>query len=282
MATTCEEDNNGRDNGAKFRLFGVDLIQKQTNTNTTTTTNNVNSSSSNNNSSVSVSVSVSDGISIPKHESRGIPWTQEEHLAFLAGLKQLGRGEWRRISREFVKTRTSTQVASHAQKYFMRIQSSKTKKKKRSSIFDTPLDNHNNLIPQTDCTTTASKPKESTAQDFNQLIPNLGLGYSSSVFPNQGRIPYMGGVNGGTGAAGYVQMMNYGRLSCYPYIPYFYKNGCGMMPLYPPQALPMVSQQAGGHGSSTLMVAKDVNVKLKLGPPSECSTSQPSGTIRVT
>ena len=36
----------------------------------------------------------------------------EEHLAFLAGLKKLGRSNWRGISRLFVKTRTPTQVSN--------------------------------------------------------------------------------------------------------------------------------------------------------------------------
>lgn len=50
----------------------------------------------------------------------GVPWTAEEHRTFLAGLKKLGKGDWRGISRNFVTTRTPTQVASHAQKYFLR------------------------------------------------------------------------------------------------------------------------------------------------------------------
>ena len=29
----------------------------------------------------------------------GKAWTEDEHLAFLAGLKKLGRGQWRGISR---------------------------------------------------------------------------------------------------------------------------------------------------------------------------------------
>jgi SHAQKYF class myb-like DNA-binding protein len=40
----------------------------------------------------------------------GQPWTSEEHLQFLAGLKKLGRSNWRGISRYFVPTRTPTQV----------------------------------------------------------------------------------------------------------------------------------------------------------------------------
>lgn len=45
----------------------------------------------------------------------GQPWTETEHAAFVEGLKKLGKGNWRGISRVFVTTRTPTQVASHAQ-----------------------------------------------------------------------------------------------------------------------------------------------------------------------
>ncbi len=41
--------------------------------------------------------------------------------AFLTGLKKLGKGRWREISRYYVPTRTSTQIASHAQKYAQRV-----------------------------------------------------------------------------------------------------------------------------------------------------------------
>lgn len=54
---------------------------------------------------------------------------------FLLGLKKYGKGDWRNISRNFVTTRTPTQVASHAQKYFIR-QLSGGKDKRRSSIHD--------------------------------------------------------------------------------------------------------------------------------------------------
>jgi SHAQKYF class myb-like DNA-binding protein len=50
----------------------------------------------------------------------GVPWTEEEHRRFLLGLQKLGKGDWRGISHNFVVSRTPTQVASHAQKYFIR------------------------------------------------------------------------------------------------------------------------------------------------------------------
>ncbi|XP_044974645.1 F-box protein GID2-like [Hordeum vulgare subsp. vulgare] len=52
---------------------------------------------------------------------RPAPWTEDEHRLFLLGLKKYGKGDWRNISRNFVRTRTPTQVASHAQKYFIRL-----------------------------------------------------------------------------------------------------------------------------------------------------------------
>ena len=65
----------------------------------------------------------------------GVPWTEEEHRTFLIGLQKLGKGDWRGISRNFVKTRTPTQVASHAQKYFLR-RNNLNKRRRRSSLFD--------------------------------------------------------------------------------------------------------------------------------------------------
>ncbi|KAL0401246.1 UNVERIFIED_CONTAM: Transcription factor DIVARICATA [Sesamum latifolium] len=70
------------------------------------------------------------------HErKKGVPWTEDEHRRFLLGLQKHGKGDWRNISRNFVISKTPTQVASHAQKYYLR-QISGGKDKRRPSIHD--------------------------------------------------------------------------------------------------------------------------------------------------
>ncbi|XP_010418609.1 PREDICTED: transcription factor DIVARICATA-like [Camelina sativa] len=74
----------------------------------------------------------------PIHIIKGRFWTEEEHRLFLAGLNKYGKGEWKMISREFVKTKNHMQVATHAQKYYKRQQLGS--KKKRSTILDITLE----------------------------------------------------------------------------------------------------------------------------------------------
>lgn len=59
---------------------------------------------------------------------------------FLMGLLKYGKGDWRNISRNFVISKSPTQVASHAQKYFIR-QLSGGKDKRRPSIHDITIVN---------------------------------------------------------------------------------------------------------------------------------------------
>ncbi|CAA2973886.1 transcription factor MYB1R1 isoform X2 [Olea europaea subsp. europaea] len=79
------------------------------------------------------------GSASSRERKKGIPWTEEEHRMFLLGLQKLGKGDWRGIARNFVISRSPTQVASHAQKYFVR-QCSVSRRKRRTSLFDIVVD----------------------------------------------------------------------------------------------------------------------------------------------
>lgn len=99
-----------------------------------------------------------------QEKKRGVKWTEEEHRTFLAGLEELGKGDWRGISRNFVMTRTPTQVASHAQKYFLR-KNNPNKKKRRSSLFDVVI---NNKI--TNSETPLPLPLNKSDETFEMLV----------------------------------------------------------------------------------------------------------------
>ncbi|KAF8103786.1 hypothetical protein N665_0185s0058 [Sinapis alba] len=106
------------------------------------------------------SPAMTDGFRLPipeKERKKGIPWTEEEHRRFLMGLKKYGKGDWRNIARNFVTTRTPTQVASHAQKYFIR-QLTDCKDKRRSSIHDITTVN----VPDANAPTTATPAAATT------------------------------------------------------------------------------------------------------------------------
>ncbi|KAL8532206.1 hypothetical protein ACS0TY_008706 [Phlomoides rotata] len=98
---------------------------------------------------------------------RGVPWTEEEHQLFLMGLNKYGRGNWLNISRNYVISKTPTQVASHAQKYFLRQTSSTPAgRRRRHSIHDiqamTPTPTS---IPQ--------RPVTLSVADIDPLLPNF-------------------------------------------------------------------------------------------------------------
>ncbi|KAK6775776.1 hypothetical protein RDI58_026777 [Solanum bulbocastanum] len=94
-----------------------------------------------------VEITATDGGAMSKKDSmerrikKGNPWTEDEQIAFLKGLDFHGKGNWAKIAKDFVPSRTSTQVASHAQKYFMRLLDANERKyRKKSSVFDLRLD----------------------------------------------------------------------------------------------------------------------------------------------
>lgn len=95
------------------------------------------------------------------------------------GLIKYGKGDWRNISRNFVITKTPTQVASHAQKYFMR-QHSGGKDKRRPSIHDittvnltstTPSENN---APPLDQSPPEQKPADSPKVLLDWNVPDDG------------------------------------------------------------------------------------------------------------
>lgn len=85
---------------------------------------------------------------------------------FLLGLKKYGRGDWRNISRNYVTSRTPTQVASHAQKYFIRLNSG-GKDKRRSSIHDITTVN----LPDDERAPSPSGPSIITSQSSTAATP---------------------------------------------------------------------------------------------------------------
>lgn len=97
------------------------------------------------------------------------------------GLKKYGKGDWRNIAKSFVKTRTPTQVASHAQKYFLR-QLTDGKDKRRSSIHDITTVN----IPEADADADASATAAATlsptpANSFDVFLqPNPHHSFASA------------------------------------------------------------------------------------------------------
>ena len=61
-------------------------------------------------------------VAVAPTQSKRMRWTDEEHQLFLEGIKQFGKGAAanRQISEKFVTTKTPSQVASHAQKYYLK------------------------------------------------------------------------------------------------------------------------------------------------------------------
>ncbi|KAL6342151.1 hypothetical protein AAG906_038631 [Vitis piasezkii] len=105
---------------------------------------------------------------------KGVPWTEEEHRLFLIGLQRYGKGDWRSISRNAVVSRTPTQVASHAQKYFMRLTSGK-KDKKRSSIHDITTVDTSNSLPHSNTQTWVGESLASQIPYYEEGPPSFGF-----------------------------------------------------------------------------------------------------------
>lgn len=120
--------------------------------------------------------------SAPNRErKRGVPWTEDEHKMFLLGLQRVGKGDWRRISKNFVKTRTPTQVASHAQKYFLR-RSNHNRRRRRSSLFDITTDTFMDSVMEED---------EIQKETISTYQPPRSPALSSSLVPPSSKMAYL-------------------------------------------------------------------------------------------
>lgn len=132
----------------------------------------------------------SSGRPLEQERKKGVPWTEEEHKLFLLGLKKYGKGDWRNISRNYVITRTPTQVASHAQKYFIR-QLSGGKDKRRASIHDiTTVNLTETTRTSSDESKRSASPQNSAMlsrhQQLNSNAASSGLNFQWSDQPNAG------------------------------------------------------------------------------------------------
>ncbi|XP_039690560.1 transcription factor MYB1R1 [Medicago truncatula] len=105
-------------------------------------------------------------------QRKSIHWTDDEHKLFLKGLKKHGKGRWKDISKEFVVTKTPTQIASHAQKYFIHqnVKDIEKKEKKRKSIHDTTLNKNDTLV-----TVAVEQRDEIPSVELQSVIPPQGM-----------------------------------------------------------------------------------------------------------
>ncbi|KAK7244740.1 hypothetical protein RIF29_39566 [Crotalaria pallida] len=117
---------------------------------------------------------------------KGTTWTEFEHKLFLFGLEKLGKGDWKGISRTYVKSKTPCQVASHAQKYNLR---QTVTNKKRKSIHDIVLDECDRFLlsapdldNQHNIVSLPQNPNQVLVDYSNTFPPNHNLMDQKSTF----------------------------------------------------------------------------------------------------
>ncbi|CAN4116213.1 unnamed protein product [Withania somnifera] len=151
--------------------------------------------------------------------SKGRRWSEDEQRGFLIGLEKLGKGNWVGIAKDFVPSRTPTQVASHAQKYFDRQKDeNRASKRHKCSVFDINLDeessNTTNTCPSSYAPTYQSFTKEAASvplkKSTNKGKELLNQESPISPIPVSYRIPVRTGPwVSFNGAYAYVSMTNY-------------------------------------------------------------------------
>ncbi|WVY94787.1 hypothetical protein V8G54_033875 [Vigna mungo] len=81
-------------------------------------------------------------VTVPRKKCKH--WTEDEHKLFLLGHAKY-QENWKEVSKNFVPSKTPTQIASHAQKYFLR-QNVPEHQRKRKSIHDKTLQDITSIV----------------------------------------------------------------------------------------------------------------------------------------
>ncbi|XP_057739869.1 transcription factor MYBS2-like [Arachis stenosperma] len=132
-------------------------------------------------------------------EKEVIHWNPEEREQFLKGVEKYGKGKYKRISREFVPSKTPKQVASHAQKYFLKQQEQSeenTNKRRCNNIHD--MNNASNVGEtepnKLEKTLTIREPQvqHGIIDQHNDVEPIISLESANNnqfeVIPNSGNL----------------------------------------------------------------------------------------------
>ncbi|KAE8056858.1 hypothetical protein FH972_013594 [Carpinus fangiana] len=174
---TC---NNVVNQSDRVKLFGVYLTNKGDGS--------VNNNLSRGNLSLNVATRV---------KNKGGPWSEEEHRQFLVGVKELGKSDWKGISKKFVSTRTSIQEQNSTPEDFLISPTEKTLSEPLSEA-TTPDDEDVNQFPH-------------ICLDIPPLAQMSPPTYAT---PNYcGTIPYMAGMHSNVP---FIPMPNFG-CPRYPY-----------------------------------------------------------------
>ncbi|XP_044484243.1 transcription factor MYBS3-like [Mangifera indica] len=206
---------------------------------------------------------------------KGTPWTEEEHRMFLIGLQKLGKGDWRGISRNFVVSRTPTQVASHAQKYFIR-QTTATRRKRRISLFDMGVDDMATDTPPVPEEQVLLPSPLARETDNSSSLPSLNLSLNTEFEPMESKESVKEPEETVIGSNGFSPMVP-GFLPVYIPVPYLF---------YPPNTASLEEDKEAGAShphqilKPTPMLPKEpVNVDELVGM-SQLSIEEVGGGLR--
>ncbi|KAK1577674.1 hypothetical protein Q3G72_023737 [Acer saccharum] len=230
-----------------------------------------------------------------RERKKGEAWTGDEHQTFLTGLKRLGKGDWIGISKNYVTTRTPTQVASHAQKYFLR-HASTDKKNRRASLFDMPYQESLPTSQDPFSVNTAANVSDRPQNRFPHLCldPIFPMVANSNIIPSYRRVTYVYGngksfpVTSNMPSLSYAQAMNMN----YPTPSYFYMPGdignmsaCANINPHPSGIPSPQSLLRGACQSSRTNSTERDFLELTIGPPQSSRradiSSQAFGAVSV-